>query len=61
MSPLDNVRILEFPKVCDPRGNLSFIEEAIHVPFAIKGYSTYMMCREEPRAAGMPTDATARF
>ena len=35
-SPLDNVRILEFPKVSDPRGNLSFIEEAVHVPFAIK-------------------------
>lgn len=36
MSPLDNVRILEFPKICDPRGNLSFIEGGCHVPFAIK-------------------------
>lgn len=36
MSPLDNVRIFEFSKVCDPRGNLSFIEEGCHVPFAIK-------------------------
>lgn len=35
-SPLDEIKILEFPKVCDPRGNLSFIEEAVHVPFAIK-------------------------
>lgn len=35
-SPLDNVRILDFPKVCDPRGNLSFIEGGCHVPFAIK-------------------------
>lgn len=36
MSPLDKVRILDFPKICDPRGNLSFIEGGCHVPFAIK-------------------------
>lgn len=36
MSPLDNVRTLEFSKVCDPRGNLSFIEEGCHVPFSIR-------------------------
>lgn len=35
-SPLDNVREFEFPKICDPRGNLSFIEGGCHVPFAIK-------------------------
>ena len=35
-SPLDRVRYLDFPKVCDPRGNLSFIEGGCHVPFAIK-------------------------
>lgn len=28
--------IIELPKVCDPRGNLSFIESQGHVPFAIK-------------------------
>lgn len=33
---LDKVRILEFPKICDPRGNLSFVESARHVPFSIK-------------------------
>lgn len=33
---LDGVRIIEFPKICDPRGNLSFIESARHVPFSIK-------------------------
>ena len=33
---LDKVRIFEFSKVCDPRGNLSFIEEGCHVPFSIK-------------------------
>lgn len=36
MSPLDNVKELEFSKVCDPRGNLSFIEEGCHVPFSIR-------------------------
>lgn len=33
---LDKVRIIEFPKVCDPRGNLSFVEGARHIPFSIK-------------------------
>ena len=36
MSPLSKVRLLDFPKICDPRGNLSFIEGGCHVPFAIK-------------------------
>ena len=36
MSPLEKVRIFEFSKVCDPRGNLSFIEEGCHLPFAIR-------------------------
>lgn len=35
-SPLDKVREIEFPKVSDPRGNLSFIEEGRHVPFPIR-------------------------
>ena len=33
---IDNARILEFPKVTDPRGNLTFIESQQHVPFEIK-------------------------
>lgn len=36
MSQLDKVRTIEFPKICDPRGNLSFIESARHIPFSIK-------------------------
>lgn len=36
MSLLDKVQQFEFSKVCDPRGNLSFIEGGCHVPFAIK-------------------------
>lgn len=31
-----NVHILNFPKIEDPRGNLSFIEEGHHIPFEIK-------------------------
>jgi hypothetical protein len=29
-------RIVDFPKIHDPRGNLSFIEYPIHLPFEIK-------------------------
>ncbi|MDE5842914.1 MAG: FdtA/QdtA family cupin domain-containing protein [Muribaculaceae bacterium] len=36
MSTLENVKVFEFPKVSDPRGNLTFIEEAVNVPFEIK-------------------------
>lgn len=28
--------IIQLPKVCDPRGNLSFIESDGHVPFTVK-------------------------
>jgi oxalate decarboxylase/phosphoglucose isomerase-like protein (cupin superfamily) len=31
-----DVKILELPKIIDPRGNLSFVEEASHIPFVIK-------------------------
>lgn len=29
-------RIIEFPKVSDPRGSLTFIEETRHIPMSIK-------------------------
>ena len=32
---LDSCRILELPKISDPRGNLTFIEQERHVPFEI--------------------------
>ena len=34
--PLDECRILELPKIHDPRGTLTFIEGGRHVPFDIK-------------------------
>lgn len=33
---LDRCKIVNFPKVTDYRGNLSFIEENQHIPFQIK-------------------------
>jgi len=34
--PFEDCRILRFPRVEDPRGNLSFIESNRHVPFDIE-------------------------
>lgn len=36
MNKLKKVRIIEFPKINDSRGNLSFVEGARHVPFSIR-------------------------
>lgn len=33
---LDKVKIIDLPKICDPRGNLSFIEGENHIPFKIE-------------------------
>ena len=33
---IDACRIHELPKVADPRGNLTFVEECRHVPFSVK-------------------------
>jgi hypothetical protein len=34
--PLDRCRIIELPKISDPRGNLTFVEGGKHIPFDIK-------------------------
>lgn len=34
--PLDSCKIVEFPKISDPRGNLTFLEGERHVPFPIQ-------------------------
>jgi hypothetical protein len=34
--PLNDCTLIELPKITDPCGNLTFIEEHIHVPFDIK-------------------------
>lgn len=33
---LSNCKIIDLPKITDPRGNLSFIESGRHIPFDIK-------------------------
>lgn len=33
---IEKVRIIELPKITDPRGNLSFVEENKHIPFKIE-------------------------
>ena len=35
-STLTDVKIINLPKIEDPRGNLSFIEEEKHIPFKIE-------------------------
>lgn len=34
--PLNDCRIISLPKISDPRGNLTFIENGRHIPFDIK-------------------------
>lgn len=39
---LEDCRIIELPKIADPRGNLTFIEGMQHIPFEIRRvYYTY--------------------
>ncbi len=33
---IEKVKIIDLPKILDPRGNLSFLESNIHFPFEIK-------------------------
>jgi hypothetical protein len=33
---IDNCKIVELPKITDPRGNLTFIEGGDHIPFDIR-------------------------
>lgn len=34
--PLQNCTLIELPRITDPRGNLTFVEEDRHIPFSIK-------------------------
>jgi dTDP-4-dehydrorhamnose 3,5-epimerase-like enzyme len=34
--PVDDCKIIQLPKISDPRGNLSFIEGGQHIPFEIQ-------------------------
>lgn len=34
--PLNNCKIIDLPKISDPRGNLTFVEGGQHIPFDIQ-------------------------
>jgi len=36
MTTIDDCRLLEFPRIEDPRGALTFIENSVQIPFDIK-------------------------
>ena len=36
MSKISDCKIIQFPKIYDPRGNLTFLEGREHIPFTIK-------------------------
>lgn len=49
--PVRGCRIIELPKITDPRGNLTFIEQNVHVPFDIQRvYYLYDVPGGEKRA-----------
>ena len=33
---IEECKLIELPKISDPRGNLTFIEGARHIPFEIR-------------------------
>ncbi len=48
---IEQCRIIELPKIADPRGNLSFIEGGRHIPYEIKRvYYLYDVPGGETRA-----------
>lgn len=34
--PISNCRIIDLPKIQNPKGNLTFVENSVHIPFDIK-------------------------
>jgi hypothetical protein len=36
MPRIDDCRLLDLPRITDPRGNLTFVEQERHVPFLIR-------------------------
>lgn len=58
---IEQCRMIELPKVSDPRGNLSFIEGGKHIPFEIKRvYYLYDVPGGETRA-GHALKTTEQF
>jgi hypothetical protein len=58
---IDQCRIIDLPKIADPRGNLSFVEGGRHIPFEIKRvFYLYDVPGGETRA-GHALKATEQF
>ena len=36
MTPIKNCKLVQLPKISDPRGNLTFVESDKHIPFKIQ-------------------------
>ena len=54
----NNYSIIDFPKIIDPRGNLTVAESMQHVPFDVYiGLTTFRQARA---VADMPTSNVAR-
>lgn len=34
--PLDAVKLIKLPRIYDPRGNLTFVESDVHIPFKLE-------------------------
>ena len=34
--PLSDCKLIELPKITDPRGNLTFVEGGVHIPFDVR-------------------------
>jgi hypothetical protein len=51
---IDHCRIIDFPKIADPRGNLTFIEAAVRYPLPSRGFTISMtFWAERPRSTGL--------
>lgn len=49
---LVNVKLIDFPKISDSRGDLSFIENSHHIPFEIKRvFYLYNLIPTKPRGS----------
>lgn len=48
---IDRCKIIDLPKISDPRGNLTFMKGAIKYPSLFRGSTTSMMCRADLNAA----------
>ena len=54
-----NARIIELPRITDPRGNLTVCENESNLPFDVKRVTGCMTCLAVRAVAVMPTSIAA--